>query len=797
MPKKPLKYHSDDYESDPDIHTVTTLVSRNSAPIKTKRKEGNNKKKKEKNKKNSKVTPRNRAHSAPPTRSGRTGHDLWMTAVKHRETPALTYRHPESPRHKTTTEYWVDTLRRTGTGITTQSTGSVGTTNTFTGLKRPNETAMAYLSTSSYLRQMAGTEKSKKHGDPTAKPPTGTPAYRSQEEYYEQVLELKKQIKSLNQEISMLKAKVRRTEEDNIKKEKEIEGFLDPTKNEEMRRTIGEKRPESGAVIQSLKQKILKLENQIRDKEANYAKLHAELKTTKVEEMKVQLEMCYQEIVRLQNMKDTGMMGTSRTPTKENSAKIRALNETVLRINKQNEELQMENKALREDLNREIEGKDRKGMGDYEDMNKKQLLSVIYNLEKKIEKSKRSGDTDSLLSYDGRTDKKRRPSSAVAGKIELEGSVQDRLDQLDKRETELLEELEKYKKQVRRLKDEKTENRHKMEEYEKLIKDLQAEIDYLSDKQGKATRRREVMAGAITPRQQSPRNSRPPSGRKYSVDSTSSEGRRRRREQEEEEKLENFMKNRAAKKLQKEWKTHRKEKREQEELNELANKHREKVAARRIQREWRTHHREMEIKNQKELESKVEQMKRKHAARIIQKQWKNHRNNAEKKKEVDQDFNVKVENFRRNRAAKTIQNRWTNHKYRKHEEELDEAADLIGSALRGHSTRKSQMKRFMRDYDDYDDESEDYNDAVDLIQSSVKGHYNRKTKLKKYRDDDDSASVRNMMSSGRRSRPSSAMSSHSRTSHGSRRTSRVLERQNSRHSQRANESYDDDDDIQF
>ncbi|XP_061181859.1 IQ domain-containing protein E-like isoform X4 [Saccostrea echinata] len=716
------KYHSDDYESDPDIHTVTTLVSRNSAPIKTKRKEGNNKKKKEKNKKNSKVTPRNRAHSAPPTRSGRTGHDLWMTAVKHRETPALTYRHPESPRHKTTTEYWVDTLRRTGTGITTQSTGSVGTTNTFTGLKRPNETAMAYLSTSSYLRQMAGTEKSKKHGDPTAKPPTGTPAYRSQEEYYEQVLELKKQIKSLNQEISMLKAKVRRTEEDNIKKEKEIEGFLDPTKNEEMRRTIGEKRPESGAVIQSLKQKILKLENQIRDKEANYAKLHAELKTTKVEEMKVQLEMCYQEIVRLQNMKDTGMMGTSRTPTKENSAKIRALNETVLRINKQNEELQMENKALREDLNREIEGKDRKGMGDYEDMNKKQLLSVIYNLEKKIEKSKRSGDTDSLLSYDGRTDKKRRPSSAVAGKIELEGSVQDRLDQLDKRETELLEELEKYKKQVRRLKDEKTENRHKMEEYEKLIKDLQAEIDYLSDKQGKATRRREVMAGAITPRQQSPRNSRPPSGRKYSVDSTSSEGRRRRREQEEEEKLENFMKNRAAKKLQKEWKTHRKEKREQE---------------------------------------------------------------------------VKVENFRRNRAAKTIQNRWTNHKYRKHEEELDEAADLIGSALRGHSTRKSQMKRFMRDYDDYDDESEDYNDAVDLIQSSVKGHYNRKTKLKKYRDDDDSASVRNMMSSGRRSRPSSAMSSHSRTSHGSRRTSRVLERQNSRHSQRANESYDDDDDIQF
>lgn len=765
MPKKPLRYNSDDYESDPDLHTVTTLISRNTAPVKTKKKEGNNKKKKEKTKKTNKVTPRNRAQSAPPSRSGRTGHDLWMSAVKQRETASLTHRHPESPRHKSTTEYWVDTLRRTGTGITTQSTGGVGTTNTFTGLKRPNEAAMAYLSTSSYMRQMMGTEKTKKYGDPTAKPPSGTPAYRSQEEYYEQVLELKKQIKSLNQEISVLRAKARRTEEDNIKKEKEIEGLLDPTKNEEMRRTMGEKRTESGAVIQSLKQKILKLENQIRDKESNYAKLHAELKTTKVEEMKVQLEMCYQEIVRLQNLKDTEITTHARTPSKENSAKIRALNETILRINKQNEELQMENKALREDLNREIEGKDRKFAGDYEDMNKKQLLTVIHNLEKKMDKLKKSaGDSDSLLSVDSRVEKKRRPNSATAAnKIELVGSVEDRLDQLDKRETELLDELEKSKKHVRRLKEEKTENRQKMEEYEKLIKDLQSEIDYLNDRQGKGTPRRGVTPRAVTPRQPSPRNSRPPSGRKHSMDSTSSEDRRRRRrEQEQEEKVENFTKNRAAKKLQKEWKTHRQGRREQE---------------------------------QDEVESKVNQVKTNHAARVIQTKWKKHREEAEKKKEED-NINEKVENFRRNHAAKTIQNRWTVHKYQKHEEEVDEAAELIGSALRGHSTRKGRVKRYMSNYDDYEDEdeSEGYIDAVDLIQSSVKAHHTRKNKLKHYRDDD-SSSVKNMLPNGKRSsRPSSAMS---RTSFGSKRGSGNGERPSSRGSHRANESYDDDDDIQF
>lgn len=721
MPKKPTRYYSDDYESDPDLHTVTTLISRNTAPVKAKKKESSNKKKKEKAKKNTKATPRNRAQSAPPSRSGRTGHDLWMTAVKNRETASLTHRHPESPRHKSTTEYWVDTLRRTGTGITTQSTGSVGTTNTFTRLRRPNEAAMAYLSTSSYMRQMMGTEKNKKYSDPTAKPPSGTPAYRSQEEYYEQVLELKKQIKSLNQEISVLRAKARRTEEDNIKKEKEIEGLLDPTKNEEMRRTMGEKHAESGAVIQSLKQKILKLENQIRDKEANYAKLHADLKTTKVEEMKVQLEMCYQEIVRLQNMKDTGMTSHARTPTKENSAKIRALNETILRINKQNEELQLEIKDLREDLNREMEGK--KFSGDYEDMNKKQLLCVVNNLEKRLEKMKKSaGDNDSLQSYDGRVDKKRRPSSATAGKIELAGSLEDRLDQLDKRETELLGELEKSKKQVKRLKDEKTENRQRMEEYEKLIKDMQAEIDYLNDRQGKGTPRRGLTPRAGAPRQQSPRNSRPPSGRKYSVDSTSSEDRRRRRqEQEQEERIENFTRQHAAKKLQKEWKSHRQGAKEREE---------------------------------------------------------------------------KVEDFRRNRAAKTIQNRWTGYKYQKHEEEVDEAAELIGSALRGHSTRKNRMKRYMTDYDDYDDDddSEGYGNAVDLIQSSVKGHYNRRTKLKTYRDDDDSP-VRNTLPNGRRaSRPSSAVS---RTSFGSKKNSGFGERPSSRGSHRAHESYDDDDDVQF
>ncbi|WAQ95763.1 IQCE-like protein [Mya arenaria] len=183
------------------------------------------------------VTPgkkKKRPQSAPTYH--RSGHELWMNAVKHRKT-----------------------------GFTTESTGM----NTFNG-KRPRDKDMPYLSTPSYLRQIAGTEKQGKMIDPTAKASPGTPAYKSQEEYYEQILEFKRQVKEMQQESSTMRAKIRRVEEDNLKKEKEIDSLLHPHKSEELRRTLADKRPDSGSVIHSLKQKILKLETQLRDKEGAY-----------------------------------------------------------------------------------------------------------------------------------------------------------------------------------------------------------------------------------------------------------------------------------------------------------------------------------------------------------------------------------------------------------------------------------------------------------------------------------------------------------------------------------------------
>ena len=55
-------------------------------------------------------------------------------------------------------EYWTDTLRKSGVGISTESSGM----NTMTGLNKTQGKNMAYSSTSHYLRQVVGTEKPKK-----------------------------------------------------------------------------------------------------------------------------------------------------------------------------------------------------------------------------------------------------------------------------------------------------------------------------------------------------------------------------------------------------------------------------------------------------------------------------------------------------------------------------------------------------------------------------------------------------------------------------------------------------------
>ena len=53
-----------------------------------------------------------------------------------------------------------------------------------------------------------------------------------------------------------------------------------------------------------------------------------------------------------------------------------------------------------------------------------------------------------------------------SGKIALEGSMEDRLDQLDKRESELLEQIEKNKSTIKQLRAENSRYKRRYEELE-------------------------------------------------------------------------------------------------------------------------------------------------------------------------------------------------------------------------------------------------------------------------------------------------------------------------------------------
>ena len=72
---------------------------------------------------------------------------------------------------------------------------------------------------------------------------------KDRETLAEEILELKKKIVRLTEEANVGKAKARRLEEDNKNKEKQLEALLDPSKSDEMRRTLGKRRgPGKGEV---------------------------------------------------------------------------------------------------------------------------------------------------------------------------------------------------------------------------------------------------------------------------------------------------------------------------------------------------------------------------------------------------------------------------------------------------------------------------------------------------------------------------------------------------------------------
>ncbi|XP_074647702.1 uncharacterized protein LOC141903482 isoform X2 [Tubulanus polymorphus] len=575
------------------------------------------------------------------------------------------------PVKRSASEYWIDTLRKTGEGHSTESIGM----NTFTGIRRPDEMNMAYLSTSHYLRQMKGTEKTPRNGNTAnGKVPSGSgkPAYKTPEEYYDDILDLKKQVVSINNDNTTMKSKIRRLEEDNAKKEKEIEQLLDPSKSEEMRRTLADKRPDTGTVIHSLKQKILRLEQNLKEKEAAFAKLQSDMKSTKTEELRAQMEVYYNEVLRLQNLSGSQaaqMTSKKVTDSKEMNAKLKAMNETIIRLNDHNNKLQTENKEIKADLEKSLEQAEsvkEKTKKDYEDMNKRELLSAISRLEKRMDKT--DADTVSMISE---VESRR---GDVQGKVILEGTIAERLDQLDRRETELLEENDKHRLTIKKLKEDRLHYRRCCDDKDKEIRAFKKEIEFLQ---------KELDSFYDKDKVRSPRNSprKPPMSARSvtSVVSDTSTTRRNKRESSAT--------------------SDRQRQRERDDRDRAETEERQR---------------------------KLDELAQQRAARKIQKTWKGFNTNKLNEKEEEESTVMLQSAMRGHRNRKQQMSRLS--EIADSDDDADDDIVNIQSTLRGHNKRKDMLRKTKLSLEE-SSRQQQQQDALILIQSTLKGHVARKQML--------------------------------------------------------------------
>ncbi len=127
----------------------------------------------------------------------------------------------------------------------------------------------------------------------------GAPAYKSQEEYYEEVMGLKRKLKNMEENETILKAKLEHYETELNKKVHEFEAMFNSQSdiNDGVKPVSNSKT--TARQISSLKIKIFKLELEFKKKENELFKLQSDLKTTNNRELRIINENLKQEILRL------------------------------------------------------------------------------------------------------------------------------------------------------------------------------------------------------------------------------------------------------------------------------------------------------------------------------------------------------------------------------------------------------------------------------------------------------------------------------------------------------------------
>ncbi|NWU62104.1 IQCE protein, partial [Pterocles burchelli] len=237
-------------------------------------------------------------------------------------------------------------------------------------------------STPEYLKEALGMKKPKHSRSSSNGYIPGTPDYKEKEDMYDEIIELKKKIQAQKNEGDQMKTKLRRLEEENSRKDKQIEQLLDPSRGPELARTLSEKMTNNGWVVSGLKQKILKLEQQCKEKDNTINKFRADMKSSNLEEVRMAMETYYEEVHRLQLLlaKSEAMRKKYGRDTQK---RLKALNAAVLRLSRNIKELQNENQRLKEDLHHVLSSSPPSiKKKNYSEWSRQRLVRRISELEK-------------------------------------------------------------------------------------------------------------------------------------------------------------------------------------------------------------------------------------------------------------------------------------------------------------------------------------------------------------------------------------------------------------------------------
>ncbi|XP_039526106.1 IQ domain-containing protein E isoform X2 [Pimephales promelas] len=331
------------------------------------------------------------------------------------------------------------------------------------------QTSISMSSTPEYLKEAFEMKKPKYSRSPSNGYVPGTPVYKEKEEMYEEIIDLKKTIQSLKSESDKMKAKLRRLEEDNTKKDRQIEQLLDPAKDPDYARGFVDRKADPRSIINGLKHRILRLEQQCKEKENALSQLQSDLKTTNMQEMKITVETYFEEVQRLRTLLESAER-SNKMESKDIRRQNKTLSATVLKLTKTVQQLEDENQELKKELTQEemsmMDSPVCRAKG-YMDWSKQRLVRRILELEKRVEQMKNLHITKASDSQKSSVEKGTESESANQSdsvNTEMEPSVSPENDV-------------HFRAAFKKLAEEKKKLQEKLTQKDEEIKQLSAEKD--------------------------------------------------------------------------------------------------------------------------------------------------------------------------------------------------------------------------------------------------------------------------------------------------------------------------------